>query len=915
MGDGFAKGGGAGLATDDTLADTGELRGVDEPVEYAATQYPVGSSDDAESARPSSATGSAGGASPQRSQAEAGGRREFGRYVLEDRIGSGGMGVVYRAYDPMLDRHVALKIVRPVIGGTNAQRRLFREAQALAKIRHANIVAVYDVGTLGRDVFVAMDLVEGTPLQTWQEGREWRDVLDAYLDAGKGLVAAHEQGLVHRDIKAGNVLIDERGHATVIDFGLAAVDSEEPEASHDDAEVDEWSELTPITFDQKLTHAGALMGTPRYMAPEQHEAGQRVDSRSDQFSFALSLYEALTGAWPFAALAERAGPRAIHQAKLGGVVHQQFPAGPRRLEDVLHRALRADPEERWPSMNDLLRELRRASVAPERRRRRLAQLGAGVVAAAVAAAVGFAGQQSDAGPCDAPERYLEGVWDDETRSGLESAFSASKSPLAGNAWGRVEQDVGTFARAWQSQQVETCRATFVDGSQSEAAYDLRMMCLLDRLRPLRAMVQVYSSPDEAMIRQAPRVASELPSLDRCGDVRALQAAVPPPDDPVVADAVERGRESLAVASALDSAGKYERALAEATTLVERARPLEYGPLLAAALNLKGNGLARAGRYGEAKEHLEEAFVTASHAGEIEIAASATGNLIFLNAYDLSKTDDALIWGRVLDGIAGRTPPKARAGALADMGVLQWTVGDHERAIEYFERGLEVCGRHEEARSEEHLLLNNLGLAQASLGRNAEAIATFRRALAAVEGRYGTHHPQRGDMLNNLAEMLADNDELEEAKQLLDEAVAVWVEFYGDDHPNVAHGLTSQGNVLLKQGHKPEAAAKFERAREIRTSRLGATHPSVSASLVGLAQSQDDEQVANQHLRQALAICAEQHCDERVHARAAVLLAASVASKAEADALASRADEALGRLPATAAPELRAELARLRAGVD
>ncbi len=150
-----------------------------------------------------------------------------GRYVVLDRIGAGGMGVVYAAYDPELDRRVALKLLRPDrFGGDAGRLRLLREAQALARLTHPNVVAVYDVGTFGDRVFVAMELVEGETLRQWlraepRSPRPWREVLERFLPAGRGLAAAHAAGLVHRDFKPENVLLGRDGRARVVDFGLA----------------------------------------------------------------------------------------------------------------------------------------------------------------------------------------------------------------------------------------------------------------------------------------------------------------------------------------------------------------------------------------------------------------------------------------------------------------------------------------------------------------------------------------------------------------------------------------------------------------------------------------------------------------------------------------------------------------------
>jgi serine/threonine-protein kinase len=250
-----------------------------------------------------------------------------GRYVVEERVGMGGMGVVYVARDRQLGRRVALKLLRRRRAEEAvAQLRLLREAQALAKLSHANVVTVFDVGTFHQQVFVAMELVDGGTLSSWlQRGdRSLDEILAMFRAAGAGLLAAHAAGIVHRDFKPDNVLIGDDGRVRVTDFGLAS-----PPRSTDGAP----------RFDNRLTETGAVFGTPAYMAPEQRDGG-RVDERSDQYSFCVALFEALYGRLPEAALTS--APR--------------FNV-PRRIRRALQRGLAQDPAARFPSLQALLSAL------------------------------------------------------------------------------------------------------------------------------------------------------------------------------------------------------------------------------------------------------------------------------------------------------------------------------------------------------------------------------------------------------------------------------------------------------------------------------------------------------------------------------------------------------------------------------
>ena len=349
-----------------------------------------------------------------------------GRYVILDRIGAGGMGVVYAAYDPELDRRVALKLLRTDRFAAPGHLRLLREAKALARLTHPNVVAVHDAGTFGDQVFVAMELVEGETLRQWLEAgsRSWREVLDRLLAAGRGLAAAHAAGLVHRDFKPENVLLGRDGRVRVVDFGLAKALADA--AEEEPAAPDSGGELA-----SPLTEWGAVLGTPAYMAPEQIR-GIAADARSDQFSFCVALYEALYGERPFAGK----GPREIAEAVARGVP-REAPAGtkvPGWLRAVVLRGLKADPEERYPDMDVLLRDLERDPAAV--RRRWLVAAAIVLVAGAVFGSLGYI-QARRGQLCGGAEERIAGVWNAERKQAIHEAFRAARLPFAENAWAVV----------------------------------------------------------------------------------------------------------------------------------------------------------------------------------------------------------------------------------------------------------------------------------------------------------------------------------------------------------------------------------------------------------------------------------------------------------------------------------------------
>ena len=302
-----------------------------------------------------------------------------GRYVIERLVGQGAMGCVYAARDPELDRVVALKILNARAYAPDLAARLQREAKAMARISHSEVITVYDAGRHGDQLFIAMELVDGGTLRQWlaEKPRPWRDIVDVFVRAGRGLAQAHDAGLVHRDFKPDNVLVGRDGRVRVTDFGLARVVREEPSSDERAAEGSD-GEADEAAPDSGVTRTGVLLGTPAYMAPEQL-GGATPDVRSDIFSFCVALYEALYGERPFAGKTMRE----LLPEKRGNLVRPE-PAGtsvPPRLRRALLAGLRADPAERYASMDECLAAVERAA-RPSR-----APIVAGAVALAAIAAI------------------------------------------------------------------------------------------------------------------------------------------------------------------------------------------------------------------------------------------------------------------------------------------------------------------------------------------------------------------------------------------------------------------------------------------------------------------------------------------------------------------------------------------------
>jgi serine/threonine protein kinase len=278
-----------------------------------------------------------------------------GRYLVLSTLGAGGMGVVFSAYDPQLDRKVALKLLRANLGANakDARARLKREAQAIAQLNHPNVVGVYDVGTTDDgDVYIAMEFVEGDTLTTWLKRwpRTWREILEVFHQAARGLMAAHGVGLLHRDFKPDNVLVGGDGRVRVTDFGLArsVLGPDDPQRPK--------SEASPLHAE--LTATGTVLGTPRYMPPEQL-TGPDIDARSDQFSYCVALYEALYATHPLP------GGTSVTMLEKGeeALPPPEGSRVPASIGRAVMRGLQRDRSKRFPVMASLVGEL----VPPQQR--------------------------------------------------------------------------------------------------------------------------------------------------------------------------------------------------------------------------------------------------------------------------------------------------------------------------------------------------------------------------------------------------------------------------------------------------------------------------------------------------------------------------------------------------------------------
>ena len=543
-----------------------------------------------------------------------------GRYLLLSKLGRGGMGWVMRALDTELRREVAIKLLVRSLEAT-ARQRLLREARSMAQLSHPNVVPVYDVGEHEGVVFVAMELVPGQTLSKWMRAtrRGWREVLDRFLAAGEGLAAAHRMGLVHRDFKPANVMVGDDDRVRVLDFGLARPADEMGIVGSEvvaDLPILESSEVFSSSSvdlgSSSLTQTGLVLGTPAYMAPEQF-SNAVADARSDQYAFCVALWEGLYRTRPYP---QRSVSR-LRAAKQKPPESPRSPVGPPALLRVLMQGLAVRPEDRFPSMEALLAALRGTRrVRPSA----VHAVAAAAVVALIGVGVAMTTHHSEA-PCEGAQTKLEGVWDDDRRAAVGDTLRALELPYANATANAVERELDDYTERWGEAYVEVCE-TNVAQAHPSAELDLGMACLERRRTELRALVDVLSSADARVSRDAILATSRLTPIQSCLGPDAGQGQGVVPSDPRVAAEVAILRDELATARAMQHAARYDEARTRAAGVVERARDIDFAPVSAEARYELGRALQNLARYEDAATELEAAYALAVEHGLDELAARA-----------------------------------------------------------------------------------------------------------------------------------------------------------------------------------------------------------------------------------------------------------------------------------------------------
>jgi len=709
----------------------------------------------------------------------------IGRYVVLEKLGAGAMGVVVAAYDPALDRRVAIKLIHDpgVPGAPNVHRKL-REAQTLAKLSHPNVVAVHDVGELEPSsvVFIAMEYIAGTTLKRWlEQPRSVREIVGVFLQAGRGLAAAHAAGVIHRDFKPANVMIGDDPHGIgrvrVMDFGIARAQP---------------TDGTHVSDGYTKSSRRGTPGTPAYMAPEQHLA-HAVGPAADQFAFCVALYEALVGVRPFTG----ESPAEIAYS----VTHDAPAAPPRGLPEnvrrVLERGLAHSPEQRFPDMDALLGELARD---PGRARRRWLGLSGAVLAFSGA----LLALRNDDPTCERLADEIDEVWVPAQRETIRSSITtASTAEVATH----TTEELDRFAASWRAQRNAAC-IDARNGTTEPELVERRNACLENTRQQFAAVVDTLASDDA---EYAFEVLAVLPSLRDCADGKSLRLAAPPPTDPEIRADVARVRALLARELTLEMAGRFD----EAELVLARAElegsELGAQPLLAEIETARGRVLANQGKFAEAAPVLADAVWTALQSRHEGVAIRASTRLVYITGDSLADTATAELWSGLAQSLliaadVGDSPLWAELWQVR--GAMLWKANRHDEALDASARSLELARRLQDHRLVS-LSLQTIALSQRRLKQYHRSNETVTEAIGVLRQAFGEAHPMIGMFHGILGANYISLDEPERAVAALRDALDSLALTLPDTHFKVLETRSNLCLVIEFTGRHGDSLACYE----------------------------------------------------------------------------------------------------------
>jgi tetratricopeptide (TPR) repeat protein/predicted Ser/Thr protein kinase len=814
----------------------------------------------------------------------------IGRYTIVRRLGAGGMGTVWSAYDESLDRKVAIKVLVSERTSDASRVRMIREARALARLSDPNVVQIFEVGELGDDVFVAMEFVRGPTLRRWlEQSREMPEILDAFIQAGRGLAAVHGARLVHRDFKPDNVVVGDDGRVRLVDFGIARFVDDARESDERGLSQALSSGEMDVAID-RVTRTGQFVGTPAFMAPEQMR-GEPVDARADQFAFCVSLFRAAYGIAPFAG--EKVGAIALN-VFAGRITDppkssRKVPAG---LLPILRRGMSVARGDRFADMPELL-------AALERLRPRRGPLRAIAVAAIAGAGVTAAVVASDRNECDGGTDTIAAVWNWDRAAEIGAGFGDAGAEAA---WTRAAASLDRTVESWIVQHRDACER-HRRGEQSATLLDRRMSCLDEKKVELAALLDELGRFDPALVTVVQDAVDALSSVDACGDLQRLAATQKPEPPPQIAAAVEEGFATIRRAEAQERTGRVGEARTTLETRIADLDALDWPRLSLEAHALAATVAQSDGRQADAEREFRETFKLAVAQQDDERAFESASSLIVAIGVQQGRFADVSAWIDVSEAWVRKRGnlPFDRAVWLEAVAGVREREGRGEEARELLEQALVLM---EGEADDPHFIrlyagtLNALGLVNRQLRRLDEAAEAYRKAHESWIALLGEEHPLPTDPLNNLGTVYLDLGRYDDARRTWHEVLATRERIFGRRHPKVAHILHNLGSAADKMGDHHGAIAHYREAFEILEEAFGPNDPAVATPAVTIGESyiaMGEHARAVPYIRRALAIDTaafggDDHADVAWDMNALATALNGVGEYAEAQRLARRAME-------------------------
>ncbi|WP_394827743.1 protein kinase domain-containing protein [Pendulispora albinea] len=754
-----------------------------------------------------------------------------GRFVIVRALGRGGMGAVMLAYDMELARDVALKIVHTKIASDEARLRMMREARAMARLSHPNIVAIYDVGTHDGNIYLAMEYIEGDTLQTWlKTPRSRREVLSVMKQAGRGLRAAHAAGIVHRDFKPANVLIAKDGRVCVLDFGIARTESPygpgasltmptpsgpsvnapaEPDPHPSEGMAVPAASVSVPVFEDKLTQEGHIVGTMGYVAPEIISVtGDKVDARSDVFSFCVTLWRALYGACPFRSDSLDAYLLAIHTTSLKRPPGKHVPAW---LHDVVRKGLHPDPAQRFASMGDLLRAL---DKNPWR-----ARVAASAVVIAVLAVVLGTVQHRRALriACEHEAGAIGTQWDPARRARVRSTVTAAGDPAAEERADRVLLALDRHAQDWQREQQSSCEATRLFATQTSEVHERRSACLSAAREQFDVVAEVLGQTDPTFQRRAIDLVGALTPPRLCSGREVDSTYVPLPSERQARARAQEARRLTVRSRVFADAGRWDEALSAARNAKDLSH--EAGVVADEADALLAETKVHTLRFhsGQAFAVAREAFMLAERSGADRVAGRSAAELAFVLGTAYTRFEEARGWLDVARAKQGRlSGDEALELRILNVGsVLAARAHDPTSALDdnarYIERLSARFGNQSPAVC---MARHNRALMLLNAARDiAGSIAAAEEAIGCYAVATGSRDPWLGNTYAALAEALTRAGRLDDARAAAHRGLELRLS-QGENDAVRAGLLEHLAIVDELEGRSSEAEASARRALSI-----------------------------------------------------------------------------------------------------